>query len=87
VCKESHLPVIVDPSHAAGRRDQVIPLSRAAVAVGAHGLMVEVHHNPDEALSDGAQSLYPEQFEILCQEIHAIFDVFHPSHPVKPSAT
>ncbi|MEE9567294.1 MAG: 3-deoxy-7-phosphoheptulonate synthase [Desulfobacteria bacterium] len=87
VCKESHLPVIVDPSHAAGRRDQVIPLSRAAVAVGAHGLMVEVHHNPEEALSDGAQSLYPEQFEILCQEIHAIFDVFHPSHPVKPSAT
>jgi 3-deoxy-7-phosphoheptulonate synthase len=87
VCKESHLPVIVDPSHAAGRRDQVIPLSRAAVAVGAHGLMVEVHHNPEEALSDGAQSLYPEQFEILCQEIQAIFDVFHPSHPVKPSAT
>lgn len=87
VCKESHLPVIVDPSHAAGRRDQVIPLSRAAVAVGAHGLMVEVHHNPEEALSDGAQSLYPEQFEMLCQEIQAIFDVFHPSHPVKPSAT
>jgi 3-deoxy-7-phosphoheptulonate synthase len=79
VCKESHLPVIVDPSHAAGRRDQVIPLSRAGIAVGAHGLMVEVHHNPEEALSDGAQSLYPEQFETLCQEIQAIFDVFHPS--------
>ncbi|MBW2567696.1 MAG: 3-deoxy-7-phosphoheptulonate synthase, partial [Deltaproteobacteria bacterium] len=78
VCKESHLPVIVDPSHAAGRRDQVIPLSRASVAVGAHGLMVEVHHNPEEALSDGAQSLYPEQFETLCREIQAIFDVFHP---------
>ncbi|MBW1859197.1 MAG: 3-deoxy-7-phosphoheptulonate synthase [Deltaproteobacteria bacterium] len=76
VCKESHLPVIVDPSHAAGRRDQVIPLSRAAVAVGSHGLMVEVHHKPEEALSDGAQSLYPEQFEVLCREIRAIFDVF-----------
>jgi 3-deoxy-7-phosphoheptulonate synthase len=79
VCKESHLPVIVDPSHAAGRRDQVIPLSRAAVAVGAHGLMVEVHHAPEEALSDGAQSLYPQQFETLCQQIQSIFDVFQPS--------
>ena len=79
VCKESHLPVIVDPSHAAGRRDQVIPLSRAAVAVGAHGLMVEVHHAPEEALSDGAQSLYPQQFETLCQQIQSIFDVSQPS--------
>jgi 3-deoxy-7-phosphoheptulonate synthase len=66
IMKESHLPIIVDPSHAAGYRDQVIPLSRASVAVGAHGLMVEVHHVPEEALSDGAQSLYPEQFEELC---------------------
>jgi 3-deoxy-7-phosphoheptulonate synthase len=65
--KESHLPVIVDPSHAAGVRDQVIPLSRAAIAVGAHGLMVEVHHCPEEATSDGAQSLYPEQFAALCE--------------------
>jgi 3-deoxy-7-phosphoheptulonate synthase len=81
VCKESHLPVIVDPSHAAGRRDQVLPLSRAGIAVGAHGLMVEVHHKPEEALSDGAQSLYPEQFEMLCQEIQAIFDVFNPAQP------
>jgi len=80
VCKESHLPVIVDPSHAAGRRDQVLPLSRAAVAVGAHGLMVEVHHNPKEALSDGAQSLYPEQFDKLCRQIQSIFDVFQPFH-------
>jgi 3-deoxy-7-phosphoheptulonate synthase len=71
--KESHLPIIVDPSHAAGRRDQVIPLSRAAVAVGAHGLMVEVHHAPDQALSDGAQSLYPEQFASLCRQIGPIF--------------
>jgi 3-deoxy-7-phosphoheptulonate synthase len=74
--KESHLPIIVDPSHAAGRRDQVIPLSRAAVASEAHGLMVEVHHAPEEALSDGAQSLYPHQFESLCQQVRAIFDIF-----------
>ena len=79
VCKESHLPVIVDPSHAAGRRDQVIPLSRAAVAVGAHGLMVEVHHAPADALSDGAQSLYPDQFETLVREIKVILNVFEPS--------
>jgi 3-deoxy-7-phosphoheptulonate synthase len=82
VCKESHLPVIVDPSHAAGRRDQVIPLSRAAIAVGAHGLLVEVHHKPEEALSDGAQSLYPEQFQVLCREIRAIFNAFKPVDPV-----
>ena len=75
VRKESHLPIIVDPSHAAGRRDQVIPLSRAAVAVGAHGLMVEVHHKPEEALSDGAQSLYPDQFDQLCRQVHGIFDM------------
>jgi 3-deoxy-7-phosphoheptulonate synthase len=79
VSKESHLPIIIDPSHAAGRRDQVIPLSRAAVAVGAHGLMVEVHHAPGEALSDGAQSLYPEQFEELCSQIGAIYEVFQSS--------
>lgn len=72
--RESHLPVIVDPSHAAGRREQVIPLSRAAVAVGAHGLMVEVHHAPDEALSDGAQSLHPQQFEKLCRQVRSIVD-------------
>jgi 3-deoxy-7-phosphoheptulonate synthase len=76
VTKESHLPVIIDPSHAAGRRDQVIPLSRAAVAVGAHGLMIEVHNVPEEALSDGAQSLYPEQFEKLCHQIRSIYEVF-----------
>ena len=75
VRKESHLPVIIDPSHAGGRRDQVIPLSRAAVAVGAHGLMVEVHHEPDKAMSDGAQSLYPEQFEALCRQVEAIYGI------------
>jgi 3-deoxy-7-phosphoheptulonate synthase len=75
VRRESHLPIIVDPSHAAGRRDQVIPLSRASVAADAHGLMVEVHHEPDKAISDGAQSLYPEQFEALCRQVFAIFNI------------
>ena len=75
VRNESHLPVIVDPSHAAGRRDQVAPLGRAAIAGGAHGLMVEVHHAPDQALSDGAQSLYPQQYEALCREVNAIFNL------------
>jgi 3-deoxy-7-phosphoheptulonate synthase len=77
VRKESHLPIIVDPSHAAGIRDQVIPLSLASVAVNAHGLMVEVHHMPDEALSDGAQSLYPDQFETLCQKVAAVHKIFY----------
>ncbi|MBP8645116.1 MAG: 3-deoxy-7-phosphoheptulonate synthase [Syntrophobacteraceae bacterium] len=78
VQKETHLPILVDPSHAAGRRNQVIPLGRAAVAVGAHGLMVEVHHRPEAALSDGAQSLYPHQFEELCEQIRPIFRIFRP---------
>jgi len=65
----SHLPVIVDPSHAAGRREYVIPLSRGAIAVGADGLLVEVHHDPPHALSDGMQSLYPQQFAQLMMEI------------------
>lgn len=73
--KESHLPILIDPSHAAGRRQQVVPLSRAAVAVGAHGIMVEVHHAPEQAMSDGAQSLYPEQFEQLCRQIQPIFNL------------
>jgi 3-deoxy-7-phosphoheptulonate synthase len=77
VRSESHLPIIVDPSHAAGRRDQVIPLSRAAVAGDAHGLMVEVHHQPEKALSDGAQSLYPEQFTSLCGQVNEIFRIMH----------
>jgi len=80
VRKESHLPIIIDPSHAAGRRDQVIPLSRAAVAVEAHGLMVEVHHEPDKALSDGGQSLYPDQFEELCRHVRSIYDIFRSNH-------
>ncbi len=73
--KESHLPLIVDPSHAAGVRDQVIPLALAAAAVGAHGIMIEVHHKPEDALSDGAQSLYPDQFEQLMEKISAIHGI------------
>ncbi|MBW1697026.1 MAG: 3-deoxy-7-phosphoheptulonate synthase [Deltaproteobacteria bacterium] len=80
VRSESHLPVIVDPSHAAGRRDQVIPLSQAAVGVGADGIMVEVHHTPDKALSDGAQSLYPEQFRELCRNVRSIYRLLQLNH-------
>jgi len=68
----SHLPIIVDPSHAAGRREYVIPLSKGAIAVGADGLLVEVHHDPSHALSDGMQSLYPQQFEELMKEIEKL---------------
>jgi 3-deoxy-7-phosphoheptulonate synthase len=73
----SHLPIIVDPSHAAGKRDQVIPLSRGAAAVGAHGLIVEVHHDPKHALSDGPQSLYPEQFEELMHSVKILSSLAH----------
>ena len=76
VQKESHLPIIIDPSHAAGKRDQVLPLSRAAVAAEAHGLMVEVHNEPDQAMSDGAQSLYPDQFDQLCRQVRAVYASF-----------
>ena len=72
VKKESHLPVIGDPSHAIGIRDKVVPLARAAVAAGADGLIVEVHHRPEEALSDGPQALYPEQFQRLVEELRQI---------------
>ncbi len=68
----SHLPIIVDPSHASGRWDSVIPLARASVAVGADGLIVEVHQNPSEALSDGPQSLKPEKFAGLMRDIRTI---------------
>ena len=68
----SHLPIIVDPSHGTGKRNKVTPLSRAAIAVGADGLIVEVHHDPDRALSDGMQSLYPDQFDALMQQVRQI---------------
>lgn len=71
----SHLPILVDPSHGTGRREKVLPLARAAVAVGADGLLVEVHHQPDQALSDGYQSILPEQFEQLMDEIGRIAPV------------
>jgi 3-deoxy-7-phosphoheptulonate synthase len=70
--KLSHLPIFVDPSHGTGRRDKVTPMARAAVAAGADGLLVEVHNNPDKAFSDGAQSLYPEQFDRLMSELRVI---------------
>ncbi len=72
VKKLSHLPVIADPSHATGRRDKVPPMARAAIAAGTDGLLVEVHQAPETALSDGAQSLYPEQFETLMRELDII---------------
>jgi 3-deoxy-7-phosphoheptulonate synthase len=68
----SHLPIIADPSHGTGRRDKVLPMARAAVAAGADGLLVEVHHDPDHALSDGAQSLRPEQFTELMKQLRLI---------------
>lgn len=68
----SHLPIIADPSHGTGVRDKVMPMARAAVAAGADGLMVEVHPSPDHALSDGGQSLWPQQFEELVGQVHVI---------------
>jgi 3-deoxy-7-phosphoheptulonate synthase len=72
VKKLSHLPIVADPSHGTGRRDKVAPMARAAVAAGADGLLIEVHPDPERALSDGAQSLRPEQFEELMQQLRMI---------------
>jgi len=71
----SHLPILVDPSHGTGKRNKVTPLSRASVAVGADGLIIEVHHQPDKALSDGIQSLYPDQFDELMAQVRQIAPV------------
>ncbi len=68
----SHLPIVADPSHATGRREKVTPMARAAVAAGADGIIIEVHPQPDRALSDGAQSLYPNQFADLMRQVRAI---------------
>jgi 3-deoxy-7-phosphoheptulonate synthase len=72
VKKLSHLPIVADPSHGTGRRDKVLPMARASVAAGADGLIIEVHHDPDHALSDGAQSLLPEQFTELMSQLRII---------------
>src|SRR4029450_4934989 len=72
VKKLSHLPIIADPSHGTGRRDHVLAMARAAVAAGADGLIVEVHHDPDKAVSDGAQTLKPDQFTELMQQVRMI---------------
>jgi len=71
----SHLPILVDPSHATGKRESVLPMARAAVASGADGILVEVHHQPDKALSDGPQSIYPSQFATMMDEIQQIAPV------------
>ena len=70
--KLSHLPMTADPSHGTGRRDKVAPMASASVAAGADALLIEVHHQPDKALSDGAQSLYPEQFAKLMDQLRMI---------------
>ncbi|MBN1302310.1 MAG: 3-deoxy-7-phosphoheptulonate synthase [Melioribacteraceae bacterium] len=77
VHKRSHLPVIADPSHATGLRDQVAPMARAAVAAGADGLMIEIHHDPENALSDGPQALLPDTFLDLVNELRAIAHAIH----------
>jgi 3-deoxy-7-phosphoheptulonate synthase len=86
VQKLSHLPVVVDPSHGTGRRDKVAPMARAAVAAGADALIIEVHCDPDHARSDGAQSLFPAQFERLMAELRIIAPAIGRSICVEPVA-
>jgi 3-deoxy-7-phosphoheptulonate synthase len=81
VQKVSHLPILVDPSHGTGKRDKVLPMARAAIAVGADGVMVEVHHQPERALSDGPQSIYPAQFAKMMDEIEQIAPIVERSLP------
>ena len=69
------MPIIVDPSHASGKWSMITPLSKAAIAIGTDGLMIEVHNDPENALSDGAQSLKPEKFEQLMKEINKIIAI------------
>jgi 3-deoxy-7-phosphoheptulonate synthase len=82
VKKRSHLPIVVDPSHGTGRREKVIPMARAAVAAGADGLIIEVHNNPEKALSDGPQSLFPDQFDRLMGELRIIAPVLGRTLPL-----
>jgi 3-deoxy-7-phosphoheptulonate synthase len=86
VKKLSHLPVVADPSHGAGRRDMVAQLARASVAAGADGLIVEVHNDPDRALSDGAQSMFPSQFDRLMAELRIIAPAIGRSICLEPMA-
>src|SRR5436305_4057988 len=83
----SHLPIIADPSHGTGLRDKVIPMARAAVAAGADGVMIEVHPEPDRALSDGAQSLFPDQFTQLVSELRAVAAAIGRSVPTAKAGT
>ena len=84
VHKLSHLPIVVDPSHGTGLRDKVAPMARAAVAAGADGLIIEVHPDPDHALSDGAQSMFPNQFDRLMAELRIIGPAIGRSICVEP---
>jgi len=77
----SHLPILVDPSHGTGKRDSILPMSRAAIACGADGILVEVHNQPEKALSDGPQSLYPEQFARMMHELGQIAPIVGRSLP------
>jgi 3-deoxy-7-phosphoheptulonate synthase len=86
VQKLSHLPIIVDPSHGTGKRDKVAPMARAAVAAGADGLIIEVHCDPDHALSDGAQSMFPVQFDRLMAELRIIAPAIGRSICLEPVA-
>jgi 3-deoxy-7-phosphoheptulonate synthase len=86
VKKLSHLPIVVDPSHGTGRRDKVAPMARAAVAAGADGLLIEVHCDPDHALSDGAQSMFPAQFDRLMAELRIIAPAIGRSICLEPVA-
>jgi 3-deoxy-7-phosphoheptulonate synthase len=82
----SHLPIIVDPSHGTGKRDKVHPMALAAVAAGAAGLIVEVHPNPDRALTDGYQTLDPEQFQDMAEECRAISSLLRSRHAIPVQA-
>ena len=86
VQKLSHLPIVVDPSHGTGRRDKVAPMARAAVAAGADGLIIEVHNDPDHAKSDGAQSMFPAQFDQLMAELRIIAPAIGRSICLEPVA-
>lgn len=81
VQKLSHLPILVDPSHGTGKRDQVLPMARGGIAVGADGILVEVHHQPEKALSDGPQSIYPDQFAHMLDELELLAPIVHRKLP------